>query len=390
MKKLYLMRGVKILSLCLAVLLAVSLMQGMLFHPRERDVQRMRGFRLEERDSLDVVFLGASELYTGFSSARAWELQGFTSYPYALAACPVTYWRTMLDEVLTLQSPQLVVVELNGVTYEKAESLHSNPVLHYLLDEMPLSGRKLRALREHSYAETDPPAYFLFPILKYHNMWPCPQELEANYRDAKLLRGRGYALLRGVSQTPACHVMPGGVRSSSEMKSELPMAEEAEEALQDFLACCRARKVNVLFVRFPHQAGKAENDRIYRAEQITNSAERMIRESGFPVLNLMRMSAEIGIDPDRDFYNQSHLNIRGQMKVTAFLAGYLVEECGVTPRPQTAENIAGWEASREAFRLYSEYVEEEMLQRPRPDETVTETAELINILDLTSEGERMP
>ena len=104
MKKRWL-RAIKILSILLPVLLVVTAAQSYLFHFRERDVLRVDGFRLEEKNSLDVVFIGASEIYTGFSSVYAYDRYGFTSYPYTTAGCPVLLWRTMAEETLSRQRP---------------------------------------------------------------------------------------------------------------------------------------------------------------------------------------------------------------------------------------------------------------------------------------------
>ena len=83
-------RALRILSLILALLLFVSFAQTYLLRNNERDALRMDGFRMEEKNSLDVVILGSSEVYADFASAYAYELEGFTSYPYAVASCPVT------------------------------------------------------------------------------------------------------------------------------------------------------------------------------------------------------------------------------------------------------------------------------------------------------------
>ena len=110
MKKTYRIRTVKILALVLAVLLSVLALQEGPLHYWDSNVQRVTGFRLEKEDSLDVVLLGASEVFHAWSAPHAYEHYGFTSYPFALSGCSDVLWYTMLEETLSRQSPQLVVV----------------------------------------------------------------------------------------------------------------------------------------------------------------------------------------------------------------------------------------------------------------------------------------
>ena len=378
MKKRWL-RAIKILSILLPVLLVVTAAQSYLFHFRERDVLRVDGFRLEEKNSLDVVFIGASDIYTGFSSAYAYDRYGFTSYPYTTAGCPVLLWKTMLEETLSRQTPQLIVVEVNGVVYSKPEDLHNNAPMHYVLDNMPLSWNKIRTVFECCNEGTDPVLSFFFPIIKYHSMWQDADELEANYLDIRAQHKRGYTLLRGVSSTPKIAPELAEFRDVTEDFTESEMAEEAEQALIEFLEYCREKELNVLFTRFPHQIGFGDKDPVYWNYQITNRAERIIQEYGFPFLNLERVTDEIGLDMTKDFYNENHLNIDGQRKVTEYLSQCLISEFGVAPRPQSAENQAGWEVSTEYYRLYCDFIKQQM---GKPDPRATgETAELIETLD---------
>ena len=379
MKKLYWIRTGKIASLILAVALVVSLLQTWLLYFNDRDVRRMDGFRLEAENSLDVLVLGASEVYTAYSAPYAYELHGITSYPLSAAATPVALWKTMLEDALTRQTPQVVVVDLAGVGYFTPWQLRNNAVMHYVLDNMPLSANKIRTLIQLSDSGTEPGAYFLFPILKYHDVWQDPAALEENLRDKTLQHRRGFTLLRGVSTVPDSVPLPGGIRDISGDVSERDLGE-AERFLMDFLEYCRGKDLNVLFTRLPHQIGVSSEDRAYDAYRAVNRAERIVREAGFPVLNMECLADEMGIDPEQDYYNQNHLNLHGQRKVTEYLSRYLVEECGVVPRPQSDAVRAEWASSVEYYRLYCAYVEEQLLNSPN-QEAIAENAELLELLD---------
>ena len=104
----------KWLSLLITVLALVGVIQCLFCGNMDHDRRRLQGFYLEEKDSLDIVFLGASEVFSDFSSAQAYAEYGFTSYPFAVRSNPVFLWKYELEEILKRQSPQLIVVETNG------------------------------------------------------------------------------------------------------------------------------------------------------------------------------------------------------------------------------------------------------------------------------------
>ena len=387
MKDVYVSRALKILSLLLAVVIAVSALQVGPLHHWDSNVQRITGFRLEKEHTLDVVILGASEIHAGFSAPYAYERAGFTSYPVTLSGCPVTYWKLFLEEALSRQSPQLIVVEVSGTTFLTAGDLHHNTVLHYALDDMPLSAAKIRAVSTLCNEDNDSAWCFLFPIIKYHSLWNDPAQRVENRLDRSALLDRGYAVLRGVTAKAVSFSPEDDIRDVSHDTSESALAALAEEALTDFLGFCRDNDLNVLFVRFPHRLGTTDHE-FYEEFQRINRVGRIITEHGCPFLNLERMVAEIGLDQDRDYYDRTHLNLYGQLKMTEYFSRYLVQECGVSPRPLPDEVQAEWNTSAEYYRLFCEYVKQQAAEGRQ--DLIGETAQVVAALDNLRERSASP
>ena len=108
-------RLLKILALFLAVLLFLSFMQNYVFAYIDQNSERVHSFYLEEKNSLDVVFMGASDVNTAFAPGLAYEKFGFTSYLYAFDANPGSLYKYQLKEILSKQNPQVIVIEINGI-----------------------------------------------------------------------------------------------------------------------------------------------------------------------------------------------------------------------------------------------------------------------------------
>ena len=105
----------------LCLLLCLVLLSGLAvdcFRYYDYNVMRLEGFYSEPKNSLDVVFLGASDVFTDFSSGLAYDQFGFTSYPFAQDANPGIIYQSQLREVINRQNPQKIVVEINGFLYD--------------------------------------------------------------------------------------------------------------------------------------------------------------------------------------------------------------------------------------------------------------------------------
>ena len=86
-------RLLKILALIIPVALFVFFMQTNIFCHLDQSTERIRRFYLEEENSLDVVFMGASEVPTGFAPGLAYRDYGFTSYMYTIDANPGSLYK---------------------------------------------------------------------------------------------------------------------------------------------------------------------------------------------------------------------------------------------------------------------------------------------------------
>lgn len=352
MKKLWLKRGLKISSLLLAVLLSAGLAQTFYLRQFDKNQLRLDGFYLEEDNTLDVVILGASEVYTGFSSAEAYDSFGFTSYPYSFESNPASLWKSELKEILMHQTPQVLVVEINGALYNEKD-LYKEASNRYLIDNMPMSQNKIDTIRSLKSGE-DPLSYY-FPIIKYHGKWMHVRTNILGAIDTIAMQRRGYSLLKGISSNTG-HPKKGKVMDVSSDTSERELDPEAEACLREFLEECQNSGIQqVLFVRFPH---RITTDKEYQRYQRANRAGRIVTEYGFDFLNLEKVGDEIGLDMENDFYNDEHVNVYGQQKLTAWLGQYLMDHYSLTPCELTEKGKQQWEESVHYTQLFYEYFDQ--------------------------------
>jgi len=144
--------------LFLIVLCFLLLIASYLFEPKTNNKEAgMRDVRLnailgEKDNTLDVLFLGDSEVFSSISPMEMYNKHGFTSFVLGSAAQQLHYTKYLLSRTLKKQKPQVVILETNAI-YRKIEP--TGPIF-----------RKLQNW---------------FSIFEYHNRWKS-----LNFRDLNL------------------------------------------------------------------------------------------------------------------------------------------------------------------------------------------------------------
>ena len=356
MNKIYIKRLIKILSLVLVLAAIVGISQRYYMTNISNTGIRLRGFYLEEPDSLDVVVLGSSEVYSGFSAGEFYKKTGVTSYPYAFEGNPATLWKYELREILHTQTPKLLIVEMNGVVYED-DMLYKEASIRYLADKMTLLPEKRELVSK--YGSDEPLSYF-FPIMKYHGEWLQPERM-GNALTLLKMDLRGHSLLKGTLS----HVKNAPYKE--ELTDYDPAAEQdlhpdADRFLHDFLEECRESDIeHILFVRFPHRMTR---DKSITALERFNRAGRIVEEYGYEYVNLDQFCPEAGIKKPDDFFDADHMMLSGQIKFTDFLADYLTDRYGLQPTQLSPAQKEEWEDCVKYTDALYPYYED---RKERPD-----------------------
>lgn len=367
--KVTIIRTLKIIAVLIPVLALLILDPGNTSNERNF----IRDFYREEEDSLDVVVLGASEVFTGYSAPLAYEEYGFTSYPYAISMNLMELYASQLEEIYSQQSPQMVVVEITpGLYTEPADN--KDAVLRNYIGRVPLSWNKIRTVWEQGDH-----AHFLsyhLPFMMYHNTVNMYDALRISWEELHAY-GRGYSLLKnGVTSTS--REFSGPVRKPKRGKRN-PISKYEEKTLRTFLGHCKEKEYdNLLFVTFPH---RVTTDYAYERSLRFESAGEVIESYGYRYINLENASDQIGLDPASDYYNDDHLNLYGQEKLTSYLSELLVEECSVKPSNLPESVRDKWERSVDYTQRYHAYFDK--LYREKPDEEVwlVETGWVMDVLE---------
>lgn len=348
-------RGIRILCLILAVGLSVGLLQEYVLCHADHNRQRLKGFYDEDKESLNIVYLGASEVYSDIAPGYAYDRFGVTSYLFATQSNSILNYKSQLKNILSCQKPDLIVIELNGAVAGDDKESTKEANLHNYADNVPLNWTKLEWVMQNG-GENYPE--YLFPFIKYHGIWsdPEPHEDFAKYRKTIIEdQLRGYTYLKGILNETA--VFQNTQRSMNDTlaqsaNSKKPLNELEENALRDLLQYCKDENLtNVVFTRFPHIVVRRTFSRFERG----NTVGDIVAEYGYDYLNFERDIDRTKLDENHDFYNLDHLNVYGQKKFTDFFTDYLLRHYEVHPEVLGEQGFEEWENCADYYEAYYAY-----------------------------------
>lgn len=368
-------RAIKIVCLVIAVAVCAFLLQEYVLCHADHNRERLKGFYAEDAGSLDVVYMGASDVYSDVSPGYAYRRDGITSYIFATQANSILNYKSQLKNVLSRQKDALIVIELNGALYDTDEDMTKEANLRNYSDNVTLDATKIEWIAQNVKSNR---AEYLFPIIKYHGVWSSLDE-EQLYRDTVITdKKRGYNYLKGIVNWTLAFQSPEPSLNSKLLASaekRQPLCSGQEEELRNLLEYCRREGLkNIVFARFPHIVTEKTYDRYERSNTIGD----IVEEYGFDYLNFERDVTKLGLDETKDYYNLDHLNFKGQQKFTAYLIDYLKEHYGLTAHALTDEQKEEWETSADYYEAYCEY-SRTLMDKGEPVE-LSENNELIEEL----------
>ena len=127
--------------MCAILVLSLLLCSFVLNRQASSNELRVRNFYREQANSLDVVLVGSSLFYNGYSAPLAWKEGGYTSYVLATSGVPMGVLKSMVKEVRRTQDPKAILIDLNSVIYdEKMETREG--MIRYWIDNIPDSKKR--------------------------------------------------------------------------------------------------------------------------------------------------------------------------------------------------------------------------------------------------------
>lgn len=299
--------------------------------------RRIKGIYTEKEDTIDVVILGNSDAYKGFSTMKLWENHGITSYH--LGTPKQTTWTSyyLLKEMYKYQKPKLVIIETDYL-FEKKD--RSEPELRKVYDNMKFSINKLQAINDPAYKNSlQRKLSYLFPILRFHSRWS-----EINVKEAKTSYQKYEAQFKGYEFTK--QIKPYQHDNDYLKKKNKPnekIPEKSAQYLDKIIELCKENNTQVLLVEVP----SASSWSYKKGELVTEFAQQ--RDLEFIDFNMNYK--QIGFDWKTDTEDEgNHLNVYGAEKISTYIGSIIAEKYQLENH-RDDEKYAKW---HDYFKIYEE------------------------------------
>lgn len=293
-----------------------------------------------DENSVDVIFVGNSNLYCSINPTKIWLDKKITSCvistPFLTEA--EAYYKT--KDILKTQSPKYIVFETDCM-FETDNVFDENGYLIWTPDKkedkfhINTVKEKLDALEQSIYSCIDS----RYPLMKFNFRWKKIDLGEIkNTTRKKAFTARGYRPSKTVKAFKY-----GDTYMSFNHNGKEPLEEISAKYFKMLIELCRENNIELVLMTVP--TGTTWNT--YKHRTVSELAE----QNG---LHYVDFNTETNLIPDFDWKKDTkdggnHLNTRGAKKVTKAYEDILTNDFKLPPTKLTDEQTQQWNNDADAF-----------------------------------------
>lgn len=267
---------------------------------------RWEEFYEQEKDTIDVLLIGASDVGRGLSPITLWEEQGITSFNLGTSNQSMAFSYYVIQEAIKYQDVKMVVLDMDSAF------MNVNPPegeYRKLLDNMKFGKTKIEMIQD-SNLEVDNKLSYIFPIMRFHSRW---DKLERN--DFKI--GKTYQIsYKGMALSAEAKPYIDNKKYMGDKGETEEIKEINLEYIDKIVNLCKENNIELLMIELPSASSwsKARG----------NAVEELAKEHNVQFIDMNLLLEEMQFDWTTDTADKgNHLNISGAEKVTKYLGNIL-------------------------------------------------------------------
>ncbi len=260
-----------------------------------------------DENSVDVIFLGTSHVYSGVDPMYIYENSGITGYALGCAGLHYDLAALSLEEILRTQSPKVVFLDMSAIHYN---SQQKESLIHIFADQISFSVPKLKYAFQNGSAS---PLDIMFPLFRYHSRWDEISQTDFRYVFGELdeTYTRGHYISYNSKEDYFRFY------DDKLAEKDYSPSEETIEILRGMKELCEENGAELVLMKIPTTKWY-----ISRSEASQEAAD----EIGVSFLEMYYDFDEMGMDAETDFRDlKGHLNQQGAEKTSAYLMNYIEE-----------------------------------------------------------------
>ncbi len=269
-----------------------------------------------EENSIDVICFGSSHVFENVNTGTLWDEYGIASFNLCGSMQPL--WNTYyyMKEALKSQQPKVMVVDVFGAIQVEEYIDHSRIIKNNY--GLKFSMDKVESVKVSSPKENW--IEYLLEYPTYHNRY---QELcSGDFRKYQGIANEQYWKGFGMNMATEAHIKPEWVQDIIEIGEIIP---KVEKYLRKIIELSKKKDIPLLLIVAPYSLLEGH-------QKIYNRVAQIADEENVAFLNYNYYYDEIGLDFSTDFADKDHLNYKGNVKFTRYLADFLKKNYHIPDR----------------------------------------------------------
>lgn len=310
--------------LCLLILISAA---TVILKPKRLEMpydntRKERGFYVEPRNELDIVFVGSSQLFSTIMPSVLEEEQKIKSYVFAgnEQTFGISYYYIM--EALKYQNPKAIVLETTFCNWGERPR---ESVVRINFDDMRWGKAKILGILNN--VEPKEWEYFFFELAKYHSRWDSLRKedfkIKECYFDENKTKGWSPYAKSTDSDKMYGEAISPGVLNCTEYKK---LDEDALQWLEKIMYLCEKEEVELILLKTPNNAKiiepvpPEESDEVFEyidGMPYYNTLERLADENGIRFFNMNKVMT-----------GTNHNDVENAHKATSYFGEWFAKNQG--------------------------------------------------------------
>ncbi|MDD6213439.1 MAG: hypothetical protein PUB22_09960 [Clostridiales bacterium] len=268
------------------------------------------GIFQEAEDSIDVIAIGDSGVYSSISPLDMWNEQGITAYVWSEPSQRIHETYFYLKRIYSCQSPKVVMIDVNQVFQDPTDSANLDSQVKAVLADW-------------------------FPVFTYHKYWK-------NIMKYPVYRKVDHSVTKGFFARTSCDPADLSRDYMKKTKKRETVNEASFQKLTKCIDLCQSQGSQVLLVAVP-----SRSDWDYKKH---NAIEDYAKNGGYTFLDLNEKKKGLKLDWETDTADGgNHLNIHGAVKVSKYLGKYLTKHYDLRDRRKEM-GFSSWDEDWEIYQ----------------------------------------
>ena len=293
-------------------------------------------YRAESKNSVDVVFIGNSDVARGINPAQIYRDTGITSVTVGPSAVDSEKVYDLLCDIQKYQSPKVIALEVDCL-YGASNKYYKMITREY--NESQSSAATIKDFLSETEDKIVSGLAFYWPVMKYHDRWST---LSAN--DFSNLNGRYKYSAKGYMFTTERRGFKYGDEYMSEKtNSAKPLSDKSAAGFEKIIAFCKENNIKLALFAIP--SGSSWTPQKHNGA--VNLAQKYSLDFVDYNTDTFLLDSFSWLNDTKDGGN--HMNYYGATKVTAAYEKHLQSLFDLKPTALSADEQIVWQTDSDRF-----------------------------------------